>query len=182
MSPPADRSVGTSLAGFSNRASTQITTGDITMRDFLTAAIGNGHGCKLFAGARVVDFHWKFALTIHPFIAPLLHGYEDGKKGLATFGQDVFLTLAADSDLFTDHDAVLDKLVEAVCEDVLRDTSAVMEVTEAPGALHGVPHYEECPPVTNLVQSLCNGTRHFIEAFPTHSRSPKDLTAARAVS
>src|SRR5262245_21554452 len=112
-------------------------------------AVGVGHAQlrQTPAGAPVAHDHGLVAAPEHPLVGPLAQRGQDGQQRFALRGEPVLEVLALAAHVDALEDLVLDEVLQARREHVLRDAEALLEVAEPARAEERVAHDQERPPV-----------------------------------
>lgn len=77
---------------------------------------------------------------------------------------------------FAQH-VIVHQPCQTIAQDILGNAQLLLKIDEAPGAIHGVQHNEEGPPVTHFIEGAGDGTAGIIKTFSGHFRSVPNRVA-----
>src|SRR4051794_28640645 len=99
-----------------------------------------------------------------PLVAPLHQGEKHGKEVKSLLRETVFVASASTNDFVSNEDLLIDKLVQTVRQDVASDPQIIQHLGESPATEEDLTNDEQCPPLADDLEGLCDGALHILEA------------------
>src|SRR5438270_13864198 len=132
-------------------------------------AVRADEGRRCLVVARAMHQLERRALgKLSPPIAPLHEREEHRKEVKPLFGESVFLSSARTSDVLSNKDLLVNKLVQTVRQDVASDAQVIQHFGESPATEEDLTNNEQCPPLADDLEGLRDGALHVLKAHSFH--------------